>query len=31
MLDKFKIKLQNHRKTLLFKTVQKVLDTFLYV
>lgn len=31
MLGKFKIKQQNHYKTLLFKTVQKVLDTFLDV
>lgn len=29
MLGKFKIK-QNHYKTLLFKTVQKVLDMFLH-
>lgn len=31
MLGKFKIKQQNHYKTLLFKTVQKVLDMFLEV
>lgn len=31
MLGKFKIKQQNHYKTLLFKTVQKVLGMFLEV